>query len=296
MSGTWTLRDSNGTERSLTDWGLSQVTRERVNQRADLVSFRATARGSDGDPLFAHGSTIQIFRNGVRWFYGRIVAMPGSATAQNEEQLYRVAGPWWWLENLVFQQTWMTTNGVDVTLIPTNRSRLILGQKADGTKLATGAAMEEVLSYAIARGAPLMVGTITPNAMAPYAEGLDLSCAQVLRVLCRWTPDAIASFDYTTMPFPTLSIVQRSSAVSVALPAYGAPISGLEITPRYDLLAPSVVLKFEQTNDIDHDTFTTLTVQPAPSTATGDELGALVMTLDLAGARATYQSKMCGRR
>jgi hypothetical protein len=32
-------------------------------------------------------------------------------------------------------------------------------------------------------------------------------------------------------------------------------------------------------------------VQPAPPTATGDELGALVMTLDLAGARATYQKQ-----
>ena len=127
--------------------------------------------------------------------------------------------------------------------------------------------------------------------MAPYAEALDLSCAEVIRNLLRWTPDAVAAFDYTTTPFPTLSILQRAEAAVVTLPAYGAPVSGLDLTPRHDLQVPAVVLKFEQTNDIDHDTFTSLTVQGAPTGATGDELGAMVMTLDLAGARATYQKQ-----
>ncbi len=98
----------------------------------------------------------------------------------------------------------------------------------------------------------------------------------------------MTAFDYTTTPYPTLSIHLRADAPVISLPAYGAPVSGLELTPRYDLQVPAVVLKFEQTNDIDGDTFTSLIVQPAPSTATGDELGALVMTFDLSGARATY--------
>ena len=107
-----------------------------------------------------------------------------------------------------------------------------------------------------ALGAPLAIGTITPNAIAPYAEALDESCAAVIQHFLRWTPDAITAFDYTTTPYPTLSIVQRSSAASVTLPAYGAPVSGLELTPRHDLQTPCVQLKFEQTNDIDGDTFT----------------------------------------
>ncbi len=60
---------------------------------------------------------------------------------------------------------------------------------------------------------------------------------------------------------------------TVTLPAYGAPISGLDLTPRYDLQAPAVVLKFEQTNDIDNDTFTSLIVQPAPSDGDGRRAG-----------------------
>ena len=52
-----------------------------------------------------------------------------------------------------------------------------------------------------------------------------------------------------------------------------------------------MVLKFEQTNDIGGDTFTSLMVQSAPTTATGDELGALVMTLDLVRRAGDYHQK-----
>jgi hypothetical protein len=291
MSATWTIIDANGVEKAVADWGLSALTRERINQAPDLVTFRAEGSPSDADPIFAQGSTIRLLQNGVPWFYGRVVSVPGRAAAKAEEQFYRVAGPWWYLENLVFQQTWQTTDGTDVTLIPTNKSRLILSQAADGTKLATGAAIAEVLAYATARGVPITVGSITPNAIAPYAEALDRSCAEVIRNLLRWTPDAMTAFDYTTTPYPTLSILRRADAATISLPAYGAPTSGLDLTPRYDLQAPAVILKFEQTNDIDNDTFTSVIVQAAPSMATGDELGALVMTLDLAGARATYQQQ-----
>ncbi len=291
MNSIWTLRDASDVEKTLADWGLRDLTRELINQAPDLVTFRADGRASDADPIFAHGSTVRLFRNGTPWFYGRVVEAPGRASTKAEEQVYHMAGPWWYLENLVFQQIWQTTNGVDVTLVPTNKSRLILGQKSDGTKLATGEAILEALNYAIAHGAPITLGTITPNATAPYAEALDQSCAEVIRLLLRWTPDAMTAFDYTTTPYPTLSIRRRADAATVTLPAYGTPVSALDLTPRHDLQVPAVVLKFEQTNDIDNDTFTSLIVQSAPTTATGDELGAMVMTLDLAGARATYQKQ-----
>jgi hypothetical protein len=285
---TWTIIDAGGTEKSVADWGLCAVTRELVNQLPDVVTFRAENVASDADPVFAYGSTIRLLREGVPWFYGRVVQVPARAGGKVDEQLYRVAGPWWYLENLVFQQTWQVTDGTDVTLTPTNKSRLVLGQAPDGTKFSTGAAIAEVLAYATARGVPITVGTITPNVTVPYAEALDRSCAEVIRNFLRWTPDAMAVFDYTTTPFPTLSIRLRADAPVISLPAYGAPVSALELTPRHDLQVPAVVLKFEQTNDIDGDTFTSLIVQSAPPTATGDEFGALVMTFDLSGARATY--------
>jgi hypothetical protein len=285
------LRNAGGVEKSAADWGVAELARVRVNQATDTVTFRAAGRGSDADPLFAFGSTVRLFKDGAPWFYGRVVQVPGRASGRAEDQLYRLAGPWWYLENLVFQQVWDLTNGVVTTLSAATKSRIILGQAVDGTKVATGAAILEVLDYAIAQGAPFSIGTITPNALAPYAELLDEPCAAVLRHLLRWTPDAIAAFDYSAATVPVLSIVQRSSASSVTLPAYGAPVTGLELTPRYDLQAPCVQIKYEQTNDIDGDTFTSLTLDTAPAGATGAEIGALVMTVNLAGARATYHSQ-----
>ncbi len=110
--------DANGVEKSVADWGLCGLTRERINQMPDMVTFRAEATPSDADPIFAHGSTVRLFQNGTPWFYGRVVQVPGRASAKAEEQLYRLAGPWWYLENLVFQQTWQTTNGTDIDAGP----------------------------------------------------------------------------------------------------------------------------------------------------------------------------------
>ncbi len=184
MSAVWTIIDANGVEKAVADWGLRAVTRERVNQMPDLVTFRAENGASDADPVFAYGSTIRLLRDGMPWFYGRVVQVPGRTTGKLEEQLYRVAGPWWYLENLVFQQTWQVTDGTDLTLIPTNKSRLVLSQAPDGTKFSTGAAIAEVLAYATARGVPISVGTVTPNVTVPYAEALDRSCAEVIRISC----------------------------------------------------------------------------------------------------------------
>ena len=106
----WTLRDSNGVEKSAADWGVTELARMRVNQQADTLTFRAAGRGSDADPLFALGSTVQLFDSGAPWFYGRVIEVPGRATGAGEDQLYKLAGPWWYLENLVFQQAWEITN------------------------------------------------------------------------------------------------------------------------------------------------------------------------------------------
>ncbi len=73
MSATWTMVDANGVEKSMADWGLCAVTRERVNQAPDVVTFRAEAALSDADPVFAHGSVVRLKRDGVEWFYGRVV-------------------------------------------------------------------------------------------------------------------------------------------------------------------------------------------------------------------------------
>jgi hypothetical protein len=106
----WTLRDATGVEQTVAAWGLCDLVRERINQEADTVTFRAAGRASDADPLFAYSTTVRLFQGGAPWFYGRVVQVPARASSRAEDQLYRLAGPWWYLENFVFQQAWETTH------------------------------------------------------------------------------------------------------------------------------------------------------------------------------------------
>ncbi|MEI9999380.1 MAG: hypothetical protein WDO13_09530 [Verrucomicrobiota bacterium] len=38
----------------------------------------------------------------------------------------------------------------------------------------------------------------------------------MIRTFLRWTPDAMTAFDYTTVPFPTLSIRLRADAPAIS--------------------------------------------------------------------------------
>ncbi|MEI9999382.1 MAG: hypothetical protein WDO13_09540 [Verrucomicrobiota bacterium] len=71
MSAVWTIVDASGTEKAAADWGLSALTRERLNQAPDVVTFRAENAPVDADPVFAFGlDGAAACRGGVPWFYG----------------------------------------------------------------------------------------------------------------------------------------------------------------------------------------------------------------------------------
>ncbi|MDB6021790.1 MAG: hypothetical protein JWQ04_1647, partial [Pedosphaera sp.] len=110
----WTIA-CNGTEKLLADWGLAQVTRRLVSQGQDELTFRAGGTAADSPPLFAHGATLTLWRDrqidsggncsgGTGWFQGIVTQVPRTGAPDAEDLAYRVAGPWWYLDNLVFQQ------------------------------------------------------------------------------------------------------------------------------------------------------------------------------------------------
>jgi hypothetical protein len=72
----WTLK-CNGTEKTFSAWGIRNVKREKASQQIDTVTFDQPHATALDDPLFAEGSTVEIFRDDggdvgkKRWFYGR---------------------------------------------------------------------------------------------------------------------------------------------------------------------------------------------------------------------------------
>jgi hypothetical protein len=288
----WTLIDASGVEKTFSSWGLGKLKRKLTNQAADTVTFSMTGTSYDIDLPFAYADTLKIRRDGVLWFQGRVVKVPRIGKAKSEASSYELDGPWWYLDDLVFQQNWRQLadfSNASSGLTTVARSRVIVGQTIDGEKLDSGAAIREVLAFAIAQGRPLQIGTVEPGVEIPWDELQDPSCAEVIRKILRWMPDAVAYFDYTTTP-PTLHIKLRSSLapVSVTVNA-GAPVESLTIGPRYDLQRSVVVLKYEQTSTVDGTDYTRIVKDQYPTTADENAIGALVMTLELSGANASYQ-------
>ena len=310
----------NGLTQTFAARGLSNLRRTRVSRAQDTVSF--TCPGPyDTAELFPFGSIVEIsFQpasgDNVRWFYGKVIQVPRSGSGTEENMDYILAGPWWHLDNLVYQQAWSagrqvnpytladgesklgeeTVDEILYDLIGIYKSRVILGQAPAGTRLNSGQVITDVINYAIAAGAPIALGTIEPDLDIPWDEQNDITCAEAIRRMLRWSPDAIAWFDYSTSPYPTFNCARRSTLASLSLPVIPEEsgiqsVSALQIIPRPDIQVPAVVLKFEQVNTINDVDYESITTQKFPLSATGREFGALTATLQLAGTQATILSQ-----
>lgn len=286
----WTLL-YNGTEKTFAEWGLANLKRTLLSQKADEVTFEQTGAAYDGTSLFSYGDTVTIRRAGVNWFVGRVLKVPRAGRGQDENLSYTLAGPWWYLDDLVFQQYW-TVNDLILGTIQKLKGRVILGQDANGNAMTSGQVLNEILDFAIAAGRPFQKGTIDPSVNLPLDENKDITCGDAMRKILRWHPDTVTWFDYSTAPYPTLHIRRAANLSAVSLPLdAGNRISSFEITPRNDLQRPSVLLRYEQSGSTNGTPWVNIVDDIYPPGATGQEVGALHMTIPLHGAdvRTSYQ-------
>jgi len=275
----WTLV-YNGTEKTFADWGLANLKRTLRSQKEDDVTFEQSGAPYDGTPLFFYGDTVTIRRAGVNWFVGRVLKTPRTGRGQDENLSYSLAGPWWYLDDLVYQQNWVVYGGGMKF-----KSRVILGQDEDGNSITSGQAIGDILDFAISAGRPFLKGMIDPSANIPQDECKDITCGDALRKILRWHPDCVAWFDYTTVPYPTLHIRKTAdlSSASFDLSA-GDVVSSLEINPRDDLRRPCVLIRYEQSGSTDGNPWVNIVDDVYPPGSTGQEIGALHVTIPLHGA------------
>jgi hypothetical protein len=292
----WTIK-SGTTEKSLESWGIKNVRIELVSQASDLMTFDLTSEEMDDAGPFVEGSTIRLYKNrrtnaggvfveGTSFFYGRVSRIVRNGTGKEETISYQVDGPWWWLDNLVFQQAWKVwTGGVESQ---ENLSHLFLGLKEDGTKLTTGEQIAQVVTWANNKGAPIFVSTGYPSVQIPSREVKDITCGEAIRLMLRFHPDAVTWFDYSTT-VPTLKIGARTSLLPMQLTIGQSPLSTVNITGRTDLSVPVVVLKFEQSNTIQGQVKLATAKQIYPTEGVSEySFGAMVATVQLMGQTSNY--------
>ena len=279
MATTWKINDVTFAARQ-----LGNLRRTRVNLACDVVTFDAPASAFDDDAIFEYGDDVIIKKDSTRWFLGRVNNIPRLGDPSDERISYEVVGPWWWLENIVFQQSWKRFNTETETVEYAYKSRVILCQNASGDRINSGQQIAEAIDWAITRGAPISKGTIDPDIEIPWSEEVDISCADVIVKMLRWSPDCVCWFDYTGET-PIFYCRKKSNLTAVQMAVDdGSPRQRISITPRYDLQVPGITLRYEQDTEHGDVFYETITEETAGDTG---EPNSLVSTIELGGSTVT---------
>lgn len=287
----WTL-SSSGLTQSLADWGCTHAAIAFSSQRPDTLTLVMGQQFTDA-ALFPYKALVTLQKDGAPWFYGNVATVPRSGAPQSESVTYEIKNPWWYLERLDYQQLWKIYAMGSV--ISYYKTRAILGLAPDGiTRMSNGAVIRDVLSYAISQGAPLAIGAIDPATQFPWDEVVDRKCAEVIRMMLRWSPDVVPQWDYSTAPYPTVHFCQRDNMAAVAADvAEGAPNQKIDIQARLDLVPAGIKINYEQSGPGSDG----VTVYDTVSTDTAGDpssVDAINVTVALSSGTAQYESQAVG--
>jgi len=272
----WTIENvgvADGDEAAIADWGIDDVEASFTSQGEDEATISANGRRMDAAYLFPYKSTVIIrkdrvldnegaFSGGSAWFTG-IVAHPHvGASGRREFQQCSIIGPWWYLDEMVFQQSYKEFVSLidgEPTFTIKNKARiflnLALGEYGQVTpeKLTSGEQLAEALQWALkpftdyATAPPFQIGTIGLDVDPPVDEVKNITCAEAVRKMLRWSPDAAAWFDHSTSP-PTFHVKRRADLAVFNLDIGVQPPVSMSVTPRFDLQRPAVRIQYERTN------------------------------------------------
>jgi len=292
--------------------GLSALRINFISQAQSKATFVSPGSVT---PLFAYGDDLVIYRedaDGLQGvFMGRVIAPRPAYSGQSEDMLYELADPWWWLDNIVYQQAWNVADGTggdeDPTILPEYRSRVILCQDDEGNRITSGAVIQDVIGYAVLCGANmrLVAGSVSPDVKPPWDEALDITCAEAIKRMLRWTPDAVTWFDFSDATRAPVFYCRTRAELAATTIAAAVPadeqlstrctVSMLDIAPRNDLVVPGVIIKYEQRgtwNGVPYEIVTKDSVPVGtPVTTLERTPGVLLATIELAGFSRTIVSE-----
>lgn len=281
----WAL-EFEGDRRRLADWGIINPKLETQSLAGDTLSFEIAVASISTEPPFPYGATLDLYFGDTRRFRGLVTRLRAIGSGAGERCRYVVSGPWWQLDNLVYQDTSLILvdpANPESSLTPIYNSQVVLFQTHNFTRRTNGEQITNILEFARSKGVGFTIGTIEPAIYVPWEEGRDLSCGEALKRCSRWQPDLVQWFDYSTTP-PTIHFKRRASLDAVELDLNGGTaIDVVEINPREDLQPAGVKLyivrRYVGDNGRAHVYQQTLSAGDV-----GDGVGSIVMTIALEGS------------
>lgn len=284
-SDLWKI-DNGTTNQSAADWGIERVYVKLISQQADQLTFNA-GEEFDADVIFDYGDTLSLYKDTVRCFVGKCISTPRSGSPTEESHDYEVAGLWWYLENLPFEQAWKSG---DVATI--NPQHVLLGRDIDDAQVSVGEVIKEVLDFCIAAGAPfsyVQAELDLLDAIPPTDEQVNIACSEAIRIMLRWYPDTDTWFDYSPAT-PVLHFTRRSAATALQYDCTaGDPAESIHLSRRDDMVRTGVILNYERTDEIDGERIPVLfqDIYPGGTTPGFDTAS---ITIELAGMQLVTQS------
>lgn len=240
----WTLT-YGGVTKTFAEWGIGSLKRVQVSQVGGSVTF-VQSGPYDGTPLFAIDAVLTIAKDGEVWHIGPVLKVPSEGTAKSEAMMYEVGDPFWFLENLPYEQSIVMAGGAT----PTTRVTMFAVVEGGATVKSSAEAMiATAVALAVTAGAAMQVAFVGDFSISPAVQDLrDPTCAEVIQEALRMVPDAAGGWDYSTTP-PTLRITRRASAtVRTVDAADKVTCNVVKVTPRDDLRREKVAIYYEVTN------------------------------------------------
>ena len=289
----WEL-EQNGTQKTFEQWGLAQPVFNFTASAASSVTLRAV-EPVDGEDILssAFPNAVLIYRSDEVVWVGLVVETPKQGDGSGESGVYRAVDFWHLLDQIVFHQSRKSYDNVQGQLVDVFTTHCWLGQAANGARLTSGGQMSEAFSYA--QGVGALQGFFFafdasgfPQLDIPINEVRDVTCAEVLRLMLRWSPDAVVWIDYSNFN-PNVGPIFRCARRG-ALPAVsfdmsdGDTVGALSITDRKDLVRPSVKLTYEIAEQVNGVAYVRTQEDIYPGTTNGREIAALAATINLQGA------------
>lgn len=266
MSSSWQYRIGTGELQSGRDAGVLFSSIDYASRAPDTAVLVTLP-----EIVIPYRTSVEIWHGDVRRFLG--VCMPGKRTAARSTLAveYRLAGPWWHLQRIVYRQIWQTL--VRDALGPTPSGRVILHQSAAGAAISVDAQLADIIAYARTQSAPLALGACATHLTLPWDEQRDLTCAQAVDRCLRFCPDVCSRIDYA----PAVPVLHFTAGDDFQIPDSAETIVD---QARDDLVCPGVEIQIERLGQHDGTQYRTLQNLTAGDVADPDAVHA---TLQLAG-------------
>jgi len=299
----WLLQIGDGQPQSFTALQCIGLKRAVRSQMPGTFTFRLNIQAMDSAPIANPDDLAQVlWVDGITTtilFSGRVTRIPLMGSSAAEDQTYEISDAWSDFERITFQQQWNRIISVDESGTPTTALQYsaccLLGVDVYGNPQSSDAVITEAVTWAMARGAHCQIGQILMSGGAstgspvPVDEVTDLPVAEIIKKMMRFTPDAVAWFDYRYSP-PRFNVTRRSQCAPFSEP-FTDEGQRVDIVPRNDLLRSEVLIRYEQENQTDGTPTVTAIADAAPDGADGLAFNAMVSTVRLAGSNSTFQKQ-----